>query len=636
MFGGGNKDSIKDATSSNVNMSRDNKDMAQKSNHENPNEKRTRLGGSIENGEENVREDREGKRGGRRGRGKGRDRRGERAAQETEDGNGTGAATNVSLFDFFEEKFPEKKFNDKSKGKQDKPNKQETYPEEKKRERDNQRDKSQLAKEDSHRQKGGRARYNDNDFGKQNNPVKQESNTTDGITFVKGDRNANKRKVDKSGSKGGSRDDQYEENYGRADRGASKEYDPPPRRQKPKNQDPERRDDGRSNSGKQTDRNYDRGGSGRGRGRGVAGDRSSYPAESHSSQNHRDINNQYSDRNDRSNKNVKTPNISGQRNSNPNPQSEQDGRQPSAEYKRDKDRGDYDYSRGRGRGGRGGRGRGNRDNRNMDTSDRDFGEWSNATYHDAAQRLGGNANSQQYPPASVHQTATSQPYSSSAASNKTNQPHHGQNHNQFNASYQHQMINSMNNMNLDERRNQYQHDPQHQRQNNGYFSHQADMQSLQGIQTSTAQGWSNENHAHQQFSQMQSSHPQVAAHQPDYSKQRHQDQRNSKNPAKQKTKTINWKEGDECLAKYWEDDKFYPVKVASLHPSGNTAVVLFKEYGNHEEVLLTDMLPYTLPNNSINAPASSNISSGKSSLQPSSSSKGFIPTTPGLPPAFPQ
>jgi hypothetical protein len=47
---------------------------------------------------------------------------------------------------------------------------------------------------------------------------------------------------------------------------------------------------------------------------------------------------------------------------------------------------------------------------------------------------------------------------------------------------------------------------------------------------------------------------------------------------------IKWRKGDECLARYWEDGKFYPVCVTAL--TEKTAVVLFKEYGNHEEVLL--------------------------------------------------
>ena len=83
------------------------------------------------------------------------------------------------------------------------------------------------------------------------------------------------------------------------------------------------------------------------------------------------------------------------------------------------------------------------------------------------------------------------------------------------------------------------------------------------------------------------------------------------------------------------------MRVASLHTSGTTAVVLFQEYGNHEEVLLTDMVPYNNAPNNPNvstALASSGASSSKTSghLHPPTASRGFIPTTPGLPPAFPQ
>ena len=48
----------------------------------------------------------------------------------------------------------------------------------------------------------------------------------------------------------------------------------------------------------------------------------------------------------------------------------------------------------------------------------------------------------------------------------------------------------------------------------------------------------------------------------------------------------------------------------------STAVVLFTEYGNHEEVLLSDMRPLQQPQRSRPGP--------------------HIPPTPGLPPAFRQ
>jgi len=53
--------------------------------------------------------------------------------------------------------------------------------------------------------------------------------------------------------------------------------------------------------------------------------------------------------------------------------------------------------------------------------------------------------------------------------------------------------------------------------------------------------------------------------------------------------------------------------VTALTPT--TAVVYFKEYGNHEEVLLQDLIP----------PVATASNRGV----------GFIAATPGLPPAFP-
>ncbi|XP_067116455.1 tudor domain-containing protein 3 [Osmerus mordax] len=48
----------------------------------------------------------------------------------------------------------------------------------------------------------------------------------------------------------------------------------------------------------------------------------------------------------------------------------------------------------------------------------------------------------------------------------------------------------------------------------------------------------------------------------------------------------SWKPGDQCLALYWEDNKFYKARIDAVHPSGTTAVVVFSDYGNCEEVLL--------------------------------------------------
>ncbi|XP_065115368.1 tudor domain-containing protein 3 [Paramisgurnus dabryanus] len=53
----------------------------------------------------------------------------------------------------------------------------------------------------------------------------------------------------------------------------------------------------------------------------------------------------------------------------------------------------------------------------------------------------------------------------------------------------------------------------------------------------------------------------------------------------------NWKPGDQCLALYWEDNKFYRARIDAVHPSGSTAVVVFSDYGNCEEVLLQNIKP---------------------------------------------
>lgn len=52
-----------------------------------------------------------------------------------------------------------------------------------------------------------------------------------------------------------------------------------------------------------------------------------------------------------------------------------------------------------------------------------------------------------------------------------------------------------------------------------------------------------------------------------------------------------WKPGDQCLALYWEDSKFYNARIDAVHPSGSTAVVVFSDYGNCEEVLLHNIKP---------------------------------------------
>lgn len=54
---------------------------------------------------------------------------------------------------------------------------------------------------------------------------------------------------------------------------------------------------------------------------------------------------------------------------------------------------------------------------------------------------------------------------------------------------------------------------------------------------------------------------------------------------------FSWRPGDECLALYWEDNKYYRAEIEALHSSGTTAVVKFCDYGNYEEVLLENIKP---------------------------------------------
>ncbi|KAJ6661684.1 hypothetical protein lerEdw1_013206 [Lerista edwardsae] len=53
----------------------------------------------------------------------------------------------------------------------------------------------------------------------------------------------------------------------------------------------------------------------------------------------------------------------------------------------------------------------------------------------------------------------------------------------------------------------------------------------------------------------------------------------------------SWQPGDECFALYWEDNKFYRAEIQALHSSGTTAVIKFCDYGNYEEVLLSNIRP---------------------------------------------
>ncbi|XP_069677704.1 tudor domain-containing protein 3-like isoform X2 [Periplaneta americana] len=57
------------------------------------------------------------------------------------------------------------------------------------------------------------------------------------------------------------------------------------------------------------------------------------------------------------------------------------------------------------------------------------------------------------------------------------------------------------------------------------------------------------------------------------------------------SKAWQWHKGDKCMAKYWEDNMYYNAEVTGV--SERTCVVRFIEYGNYEEVLQDDCIPFT-------------------------------------------
>ncbi|XP_015593361.1 tudor domain-containing protein 3 isoform X2 [Cephus cinctus] len=52
-----------------------------------------------------------------------------------------------------------------------------------------------------------------------------------------------------------------------------------------------------------------------------------------------------------------------------------------------------------------------------------------------------------------------------------------------------------------------------------------------------------------------------------------------------------WQIGDKCMAKYWEDNRYYNAEVTAV--SERTCVVQFKDFNNYEEVLQVDCIPIT-------------------------------------------
>ena len=150
----------------------------------------------------------------------------------------------------------------------------------------------------------------------------------------------------------------------------------------------------------------------------------------------------------------------------------------------------------------------------------------------------------------------------------------------------------------------------------------------------------NNHHLNDQFSSMNLNNHQRNHHQNNQSskQQQHGDRKHNKNGGgnnwnghwqpkqQQQRRNPEWKVGDDCLAKYWEDENFYQVRITAVGPQ--TAVVVFLEYGNHEEVLLTDLRPLTGSGGGGNYHHNNH--------HQRRNNKNYIPATPGLPPAFPQ
>ena len=63
-------------------------------------------------------------------------------------------------------------------------------------------------------------------------------------------------------------------------------------------------------------------------------------------------------------------------------------------------------------------------------------------------------------------------------------------------------------------------------------------------------------------------------------------QSDQNNSADSHDSDIKWKVGDQCLAKYWEDNKYYLATITAL--THRTYVVKYTHYGNYEEVLHCD------------------------------------------------
>ncbi|KAH9507786.1 tudor domain-containing protein 3 [Bulinus truncatus] len=49
--------------------------------------------------------------------------------------------------------------------------------------------------------------------------------------------------------------------------------------------------------------------------------------------------------------------------------------------------------------------------------------------------------------------------------------------------------------------------------------------------------------------------------------------------------------GDTCLAKYWEDNEYYPARIDAISHNGATAIVTYIDFGNQEEIYYSDIHP---------------------------------------------
>ena len=254
-------------------------------------------------------------------------------------------------------------------------------------------------------------------------------------------------------------------------------------------------------------------------------------------------------------------------------------------------RGDHGERGGHDRGERGGRG-GREYRGGGHGNDRDFGEWSNSTYHNS-QRTRGQPHQDKQAPG--HHDKHQQP----AATSQQPQLHRDSSN----------LASNMATLQITDHHQRHPQPPQQQQQQPQEFQQRQMQPTKPDFSQPPPISAPKSDQGHQQWGAAGPNHHFGRSAAP-------QDQGFGQKPVRpmwNNPQHVHWRKGDLGLARYWEDGKFYPVSLTAV--TETTAVVLFKDYGNHEEVLLSDIIP--------NAPAQSQRG------------MGFIPTTPGLPPAFP-